>query len=174
MTRWTARFPSLLVAALLLCAASGAQAAAPRWADLDADQQLVLKPLEKDWDTLPEQRRERLAAGAQRWNGMSPEQQDQAKERLQRWKSLTPDQRARLQERRAEFRSMTPAQRERARERYQELRRLPPEERRRVRERFQELRRQPGGIDQACPGGAQQRLDCLGVPRAPGRRLRDR
>jgi hypothetical protein len=61
---------------------------------------------------------------------------------------------------------MPPEQRERVRQRYEQLRNLPPEERRRIRQRFQQLRGQPGGIERACPGSIEQRLDCLGVPRS--------
>ena len=159
--------PALLLALLLSVTAVPVLAAGPRWNELNPGQQAILKSLQNSGDALPDQRRDRLAAGAQRWNEMDVEQRDRAQQRLERWKNMNPIQRARIQERRAEFRGLSPQERQRARARYEQLRLLPPAQRRRIRQRFLELSLRPGGIDQACPGTVQQRMDCLGLPRAP-------
>lgn len=143
-------------------------AAAPSWEQLDPKQQEMLRSLQAEqWNTMPDARRERLLKGAERWQQMTPQQRERSKRRMQRWKNMSPEERQLVRKNREQFRSMKPEQRERVRQRHEQMRKLPREERQRLRQRFRELRQQPGGIEQACPGDAEARLDCLGVPKAP-------
>src|SRR2546422_11273126 len=88
-----------LAAGVGLCLALSASAVcaagkAPVWAQLTVDQQTVLRPLQPEWDRLPEVQRQRLLAAAKRHPRMSPQQQQQRfSQRLPGWTKLTLEQR---------------------------------------------------------------------------------
>ena len=93
---------ALVITVLLAVLGTAARAAPPTWQELSPEQQAILKPLENSWDSLPDQRRERLAPGRSagtRW----PEQRERAQQRLN-LEEDEPQQRERIQDRRAEFR----------------------------------------------------------------------
>ena len=70
---------------------ANAGSAAADWDQLNEAQQAVLTNLEDGWETIPDERRQRLITGASRWIEMTPEQREQAKSRLQQWKNTTPE-----------------------------------------------------------------------------------
>lgn len=165
MSMKTNRILELALALLLLLGGVPAQAA-PDWEQLSAEQRESLRSLQAErWNALPDVKRERLLKGAQRWRQMNPEQRQRAQRRMQRWRNMSTEERGAVRRNRERFRAMNPEQRERVRQRHEQIRKLPREERQRLRQRFRDLKAQPGGIDQACPGDAEARLDCLGVPR---------
>lgn len=84
---------------------------APTWASLNAAQQSVLGPLQRDWASLD-------AGRKQKWLELA-----------RRFPQLPIAERQRIQERMIEWARMTPAERGRARLQFQEARQLPPEER---------------------------------------------
>lgn len=127
-----------LVALALAVAVSAAGAAdapktKPAWAELTADQQVVLEPLKTDWDQLSAARKKTWVGIASRYPSMKPEEQQRVQMRMQKWAKLTPEQR-RV-----------------ARERYKSIGKLPPEKRQTLREQWAEY--------QALPPGEKRMLD---------------
>jgi hypothetical protein len=125
---------------LALCLAAGAaaqtapkkpsKASRPAWAELTADQQMILAPLKEDWANLDPQRRRKWVGIAKRYPNMEPREQERVQRRMQRWAALTPEQRAqarenykRIAKQRAEKRN------QRLAERWAEYQALPPHER---------------------------------------------
>jgi hypothetical protein len=150
---------ALLVLLLLNGLAAGAQPAGapPEWARLTAEQRAVLRNLEKDWDSLPGERRGQLIAGAERWLAMTPEQQAEARERFALWQSLPEKRRELLRRRYEQFRAMTPEQQQRIREVQERVRDLPPGRRDELQRRWREsgpdrVRERPETPRPARPG----------------------
>ena len=57
----------------------------PAWAELTADQQMVLAPLKADWESLEPERRRKWVGIANRYSKMKPEEQDRVQRRMQAW-----------------------------------------------------------------------------------------
>jgi hypothetical protein len=126
---------------LALCVAMGAlaqptakkkapSANRPAWAELTADQQMILAPLKNDWAELDPDRRRKWIGLAKRYPKMQQKEQDRVQRRMQRWAALTPEQRRqarenyrRIAKQRAEKRNTKLA------ERWAEYQSLPPHER---------------------------------------------
>jgi Protein of unknown function (DUF3106) len=105
----------LAVLALCVAAAAGAQpgpdtakkpaaktakkvSARPAWAELTAEQQLILAPLRADWDLLEVERRHKWVAIAKRYPRMAVQEQERVQRRMQAWANLTPEQRRQARE----------------------------------------------------------------------------
>jgi Protein of unknown function (DUF3106) len=105
----------LAVLALCVAAAAGAQSgpdaakkpaakaakkvsARPAWAELTAEQQLILAPLRADWDILEVERRHKWVAIAKRYPRMAVQEQERVQRRMQAWAKLTPEQRRQARE----------------------------------------------------------------------------
>ena len=102
---------SQLAAGVGLCLALSASAVcaagrAPVWAQLTVDQQTVLRPLQPEWDRLPEVQRQRLLTAAKRYPRMSPQQQQRFSQRLPGWTKLTLEQRNLARKRYAQYASL--------------------------------------------------------------------
>ena len=67
--------------------------AGPKWAELNAEQQLILQPLQNLWSTLEENRKRKWLAIAKNFPTLSPQAQATAQERMRQWAALTPAQR---------------------------------------------------------------------------------
>ena len=132
------RRAAFLVIALCVAAAAAAQPAAkkapkpsrPAWAELTADQQMILAPLKDDWADLAPDRRRKWVGIAKRYPTMNAKEQERVQRRMQRWAALTPQQRMqarenykRMAKQRAEKRNQKLA------ERWAEYQALPPHER---------------------------------------------
>jgi hypothetical protein len=136
------RRAAVLLIALCIAAGAAAQPAGkkkaaaqsrPAWAELTADQQMILAPLKEDWPNLSETTRRKWVGIAKRYPAMQQKEQDRVQRRMQRWASLTPAQRAqarenyrRLAKQRAEKKTQKLA------ERWTEYQSLPPHERDRL------------------------------------------
>ena len=135
------RRAAIFVVALCIAAGAAAQPGAkkatkapgPAWAELTADQQMILAPLRDDWANLPAERRRAWIGIAKRYPGMSSKEQERVQRRMQRWAALTPEQRQRAREnyrriakQRAEKKNAKLA------ERWAEYQALPPDERDRL------------------------------------------
>jgi hypothetical protein len=98
---------------VLLFSAAGATEAnrGPAWASLTAPQKVALAPLQHDWQSIDELRK-------QKWIEVAA-----------RFPTMPADERARVQARMTEWARMTPADRASARLQFQEARRLPADER---------------------------------------------
>jgi len=111
---------SLRIAVVLLGLplALSAVADAPLWNQLSPDQQRVLDKHAQEFDSMPEQRRQRLADNAARWNSLTPEQKREARARYQGLRELSPEQRQDLRQR---WQALAPEQRQRLRRRLAEM-----------------------------------------------------
>jgi hypothetical protein len=67
--------------------------AGPKWAELNAEQKLILEPLQNLWPTLEENRKRKWLAIAKNFPTLSPQAQATAQERMRQWAALTPAQR---------------------------------------------------------------------------------
>lgn len=103
----------------------------PVWAELTADQQMILAPLKADWESLEPERRRKWIGVAKRYPQMTPKGQERVQRRMQAWAKLTPEQRRearenykrlakaraekrqQLAQRWAEYQALSPAERER-------------------------------------------------------------
>lgn len=87
-------------ACLGLASAAVAQTAptAPTWRELSPQQQEILRPFERDWDSLEPERRERWVVIAQKYPTLGKAQQQRIQTRMQHWASLSPQQRAEAKE----------------------------------------------------------------------------
>ena len=136
------RRAALLLLALCIAAGAAAQPAAkkkaaapnrPAWAELTADQQMILAPLKQDWENLDPERRRKWIGIAKRYPTMDAKGQERVQRRMQRWAALTPQQRMqarenykRIAKQRAEKKHQKLA------ERWAEYQSLPPHERDRL------------------------------------------
>lgn len=128
---------ALLVLALVSAASALSQparkdTARPAWAELTADQQMILAPLRGDWDNLEPDRRRAWIGIAKRYPKMTAEEQERVQRRMQRWASLTPEQRNQARENYRRLAKQRAERREQLRERWAEYLALPPEERQKV------------------------------------------
>jgi hypothetical protein len=129
---------ALVLVALCIAAGAAAQPAAkkkasqdrPAWAELTADQQMILAPLKEDWVNLVPDRRRKWVGIAKRYPTMNVKEQERVQRRMQHWAALTPEQRQqarenykRIAKQRAEKRNQKLA------ERWAEYQALPPHER---------------------------------------------
>ena len=72
---------------------SSASEVGPKWSDLNAEQKMVLEPLQNLWPSMEDYRKRKWLAIAKNFPHMSPQSQATAKERMREWASLTPAQR---------------------------------------------------------------------------------
>jgi hypothetical protein len=86
------------------------------WKALSADQQALLKPLEKRWDYLSINQRRSLLAAAKRYATMTGQQKIDFGARLVQWAQLTGKQRREIREHYKQFASLAPGQREQVKE----------------------------------------------------------
>ena len=70
----------------------------PAWAELTAEQQLVLAPLKNDWDNLERERRQKWIQIAKRYPRMKALEQERVQRRMQIWANLSPEQRRQARE----------------------------------------------------------------------------
>lgn len=68
------------------------------WAELTAEQQQVLAPLQAEWDTLEPARKRKWIGIAKRYPKMTPKGQERVQRRMQAWANLTPEQRRQARE----------------------------------------------------------------------------
>jgi hypothetical protein len=103
---------ALVATAVLAVSAWAAEpAGGPSWASLTPAQRQALAPLQRDWASIDEQRK-------QKWLEVAA-----------RFPTMPADERTRVQQRMADWARLTPAERTRARLQFQEARQLPAEER---------------------------------------------
>jgi hypothetical protein len=135
------RRAAFLVIALCVAAAAAAQPAAkkapkpsrPAWAELTADQQMILAPLKDDWADLVPDRRRKWVGIAKRYPTMNAKEQERVQRRMQRWAALTPQQRMQARESYKRMAKQRADQKnQKLAERWAEYQSLPPHERDRL------------------------------------------
>lgn len=101
----------------------------PAWAELTADQQMILAPLKSDWDSLTPERRRKWIGIAKRYPGMNAKEQERVQRRMQAWAKLTPEQRRIARENYRRIAKQRAEKRQQLAERWAEYQALSPHER---------------------------------------------
>jgi len=108
---------------------AGKPQARPVWAELTADQQMILAPLKADWESLEPERRRKWIGVAKRYPKMKLEEQERVQRRMQAWAKLSPEQRRQARENYRRIVKAPPEKRDKLREAWAEYQALPPAER---------------------------------------------
>ncbi|MFC5548658.1 DUF3106 domain-containing protein [Massilia aerilata] len=93
----------------------------PLWRALTPPQQLVLHPLQGEWDQMDGVRKQKWLQLANRFASMKPEEQQRVQERMREWARLTPAQRELARETYARARKIAPEQKTASWASYQQL-----------------------------------------------------
>ncbi len=101
----------------------------PAWAELTADQQMILAPLKADWESLAPERRRKWIGIAKRYPTMKVEEQERVQRRMQAWAKLSPEQRRQARENYRRIVKAPPEKREKLRQAWAEYQALPADER---------------------------------------------
>lgn len=107
-------------------------ARSPGWSGLSVAQKQALAPLQRDWATLDEQRKEKWLEVAARFPAMSADERTRVRERMTEWARLTPTERARARLQFQEAQQLPAAERQ---ARWQAYQSLSPEERNKLAQR---------------------------------------
>jgi hypothetical protein len=110
-------------------AAKAKAKARPAWAELTAEQQMILAPLKADWESLETERRRKWIGVAKRYPNMTPQGQERVQRRMQTWAKLSPEQRRQARETYKQIVKVPPAQRDKLRQQWAEYQSLAPRER---------------------------------------------
>jgi hypothetical protein len=126
-------FLAIAFSLALACSAHAvAPEKAPKWAQLNSQQQAILAPLGKDWDSLSDFRRKKWLGIAKRYPDMKPEEQQRMQTRMREWASLTPQQRRLARENFKKIEKLPPEKKQTVKEKWEEYQRLPEEEKRKL------------------------------------------
>jgi hypothetical protein len=101
----------------------------PAWAELTAEQQLVLAPLKNDWDNLERERRQKWIQIAKRYPRMKALEQERVQRRMQIWANLSPEQRRQARENYKRLAKVPRQDRKDLRQAWAEYQALSPQER---------------------------------------------
>lgn len=110
-------------------AASRTVESGPRWQDLSSAQRAALKPLERDWSGIDEQRKQKWLEIAVRYPAMPPAEQQRVSARMAEWVKLSPTERGQARLNYQEVRQLTKEERQARWHAYQAL---TPEQRSRL------------------------------------------
>lgn len=67
--------------------------AKPRWQDLKPAQRQTLKPLEREWQSIDSERKQKWLAIAEKYPSMLPQEQSRVQDRMADWAKLSPAER---------------------------------------------------------------------------------
>ena len=127
---------ALLAIALCLSLVCSAHAVAPekapKWAQLNSEQQVILAPLAKDFDGLTDFRRNKWIGIAKRYPKMTPDEQQRVQMRMREWAGLTREQRRLARENFKNIEKLPPEKKQTVKEKWEEYQRLPEEEKRKL------------------------------------------
>jgi hypothetical protein len=132
------RRAAFMLVALCIAAGAAAQptsqkaakASRPAWAELTADQQMILAPLKEDWDNLSQTTRRKWVGIAKRYPTMNAKEQERVQRRMHSWAALTPEQRQQARENYKRMAKQRAAKKnQKLAERWAEYQSLPPHER---------------------------------------------
>ncbi len=101
----------------------------PRWQSLSPTQRASLKPLEREWSSIDEQRKQKWLEIAARYPTMPPAEQQRVSDRMAEWVKLSPAQRGQARMNYQEARQLTKEERQARWKAYQAL---SPEQRNRL------------------------------------------
>jgi hypothetical protein len=104
-----------------LSAQTATSSGTPRWADLSAEQKIILAPLEGEWQALETTRRLKWLEVTRHYFELSPEKQRRLQQRMGEWARLTPEQRRVARDTYARMQPLTPERRAEVLQKYQQL-----------------------------------------------------
>lgn len=107
---------------------------APKWAQLNSEQQTVLAPLANDWDGFTDFRKKKWIGIAKRYPSMRPEEQQNLQRRMRAWSSLTQEQRRRARETFKTIDKLPVEKKLTVRQKWEEYQKLPEAEKRKLAE----------------------------------------
>ena len=131
----------------------------PAWQDLTPTQQLSLRPLAANWNTLEETQKRKWIAIARSYSTLAPAEQEKLHSRMTEWVSLSKTQRARARLNFAESKQIDPAHKTATWQAYQAL---SPEERQKL---AASANARPTGAAAAMKPVAPQKLAVVPVTR---------
>jgi hypothetical protein len=102
---------------------------APAWGQISPEQQQILAPLQKDWDSLSAERRRKWIGIAQRYPKMKPAEQERVQRRMNDWANLSPQQRRQARENYRTIGKLAADKRADLAQRWAEYQALPEDER---------------------------------------------
>ena len=111
----------LLVGTLLSTSSIARADDAPVWAQLTAEQQVALRPLQTRWNKLPDYQRKRLLGAANQYSTLTPTQQARFTNRLSRWSTLTLAEREHARQAYKRYTRLSDAERAELRKQYIKL-----------------------------------------------------
>lgn len=112
--------------------ADRADEAGPRWSELSGAERAALKPLEREWSTLPPDSKKSWLDIASRVPSMSPAERSRVQGRMTEWARMSPQQRSRARLAFQEAKEVSPQDRRAQWEAYQAL---SPEQKRQLQSR---------------------------------------
>lgn len=136
----------------------------PNWTQLTPQQRQILAPLQSEWDSLDDGRRNKWLRIADRYPRMPAEEQQRVQTRMKQWTDLTPEQRRKARERYQRLQNISPKQREGLKEKWQEYENLPEAEKKRLKERAKARR---FGRAAAARGGTAKPAEAKKKPASP-------
>lgn len=117
----------------LLCILQApALAQGPDWKQLSAQQRTALAPLSKDWDGLPDGRKQKWLGIARRYGSLNPVAQARLQDRMREWVALSPEQRALARDQYKKLRTASQEQKRELGLKWQEYEALPSSEKERL------------------------------------------
>ncbi len=129
------------VALVLTLSVSAAHA--QKWAELKAEEQRALAPMQREWDTMSDPQKKKWRAVAEKQKNLPPEQQLKVQDRMQNWSKLSPDERRKARAGYEEMKQLPPDKRAAAPQKWDEYRNLPPEKQDELRKRAAAEREAP-------------------------------
>jgi hypothetical protein len=107
---------------------------APKWAQLSSQQQEVLAPLAKEFDTLTTFQRKKWVLIARRYPTMKPEAQQRLQTQMRTWAGLSQQERRIARENFKKINTLPPDKKLTVRQKWEEYQRLPESEKRKLAE----------------------------------------
>jgi hypothetical protein len=126
------KLSAVLLLVLLFAGTARAEDVNVSWAQLNAEQRQVLKPLAAEWDTLRPWQRERMLDIARDYPKMSASKQNLVQQRLSNWSRMTPYERENARKRHQQFQSLPADKKSELRKKWMEYQQLSTAERARL------------------------------------------
>lgn len=131
--------------------------AKPRWQDLNPAQRQALKPLEREWQAIDAERKQKWLAIAEKYPSMQPQDQARVQGRMADWARLSPAERGVARQQFEAAKRVAPQDRPAQWEAYQAL---PPEQKRKLADQAAG----PAGVSPSRQPGSPARADGKTAP----------
>jgi hypothetical protein len=123
-------------AAVLFCALGLTDPAfAQKWSELKPEEQKTLAPMQKEWDSMSNDRKRKWRAVAEKQQTLAPEQRERVQQRMENWSKLSPDDRRKARAGYEDLKKLPPEKRADVPQKWDQYRNLPPEKQEELRKR---------------------------------------